>query len=75
LKSVSFILPFVRRFTSHHAKFMKTVKILHDFSLKIISSRRNNMKKSGEAGFAYLDMILQTPIEGFLLTDEGANFE
>jgi cytochrome P450 len=66
---------FIQSCTSFYKTAEKTIKILNDFTLEIVKNRRKCLRSPEEEGFCVIDSIMQTPIDGRLLTDEEAGFE
>ncbi|XP_057655410.1 cytochrome P450 4d2-like isoform X1 [Diorhabda carinulata] len=78
--------PILFRLSSHYEKYSKNLKILHDFTNKIIKERRrefrsrtDNPRHVSEEGIkkraALLDMLMETTVNGEELTDEDIREE
>ncbi|KAG5866145.1 hypothetical protein JTB14_000932 [Gonioctena quinquepunctata] len=78
--------PFFFRFSSYYKKYIKSLKISHDFTNRVIKDRRDKLKMTmnkgkniGDDGIkkksALLDMLLESTNHGNELTDEDISEE
>lgn len=51
------------------------MKVLNDFTLKVVQERRKTMRRPGEEGFGFIDRFLQSEVDGKLMTDDEVSKE
>lgn len=62
---------FIYRFTKLYREERKNLKILNDFTMKIIKDRRRELSEGKESTeILMLDLYLQEPVDGRLMSDE-----
>lgn len=62
-------------FTKFYEEAEKVLTTLNSFTLNIVKNRRKNKKLPEDEGYCFIDVALESPIDGELMTDEEARDE